>query len=845
MIQRDTQETVDIVNTVTGTSSTLRDVETATTLPGSSSPATNAYAPLRLPGRYEDLGEIAGGSFGEVRRVLDTLLDRIVAMKLMRAQHAHDEPLRQRFLTEVRITGQLQHPGIVAVHDRGELDDGRLWFTMKEIRGRTLGQVIDELHAAATPDGFVQTSSGWTFRRVVDAFARIVQAVAYAHSRGIVHRDLKPDNMMVGEFGEVLVMDWGLARRVGSQENDSRDSFQNERAANLTQHGDILGTPAFMSPEQARGALALHGPASDVFALGAVLYCLLAGHPPYTGSSSREVLTASLLGPPPSLRSAARIAPPNELLAICERAMQRQIADRYPDAAAMSEDLVAWLDGVRLREQALEALQQTRAHEPEIKHLRIEAHEKKSRARAIRNDLRANDPIEKKIPAWSLEDEANGLRRLAALAETKWLEAVHGSLSVDPGLPEAHALLADHYRERLVEAERENRDEDAARAEALLRIHDRGKHAAFLRGDGRLTLVTNPPGADVFVDRYVLQNRRLVAIPEGSLGQTPLVEVKLPRGSYLLRIRAPGRTEVRYPVLIERDEHWHGVPPGKNEPFHIYLPNEGELGMNDIYVPGGYCWTGGDENAPDSLPRKNIWIPGFVIGRHPVTNEAYLAFLNDLVIAGREDEALRACPRANPGTQATHDALAYERTRDGLFQLKENDPGQSWHLQGPAVLMDWDGAVAYASWLAVRKGKPWRLVHELEREKATRGVDGRYFPWGNHFDATFACMLASHEGDPGRVPVGTYTLDEAPCGMQDGAGNVRDFCANLWTLEGPVIREGLVDLEVATLDDSRYRSVRGGAWSSVENHCRAAGRFVLRPGQRRSAIGLRVGRTLQ
>ncbi|MFT3765091.1 MAG: serine/threonine-protein kinase [Minicystis sp.] len=179
----------------------------------------------RLPGRYEDLGPIAGGSFGEVRRVRDTLLDRVVAMKLLHAEHAARSHVRRRFLVEAQITAQLQHPGIVAVYDRGELPDGRIWYTMKEVRGRTLGAVIDDLHAAGTAEAFVTTPSGWTFRRVVDAFARIAQAIAYAHSRGLVHRDLKPENLMVGEFGEVLVMDWGLARRIGEAESKGDEDF--------------------------------------------------------------------------------------------------------------------------------------------------------------------------------------------------------------------------------------------------------------------------------------------------------------------------------------------------------------------------------------------------------------------------------------------------------------------------------------------------------------------------------------------------------------------------------------------------------------------------------------------
>ncbi|WP_267888118.1 serine/threonine-protein kinase, partial [Sorangium cellulosum] len=169
-----------------------------------------------LPARYRDLGLIAGGSFGEVRRVRDTMLDRVLAMKVLRARFTRAPESRARFLAEAKLTADLQHPGIVAVHDLGEFEDGRLWFTMREVRGRTLGEVLDELHASAGPDGFRETPSGWTFRRLIDAFARLGQAVAYAHSRGVVHRDLKPENVMVGEFGEVLVMDWGLGRRAGS-----------------------------------------------------------------------------------------------------------------------------------------------------------------------------------------------------------------------------------------------------------------------------------------------------------------------------------------------------------------------------------------------------------------------------------------------------------------------------------------------------------------------------------------------------------------------------------------------------------------------------------------------------
>ncbi|MBK9261368.1 MAG: SUMF1/EgtB/PvdO family nonheme iron enzyme [Polyangiaceae bacterium] len=798
-----------------------------------------------LPGRYEDLGEIARGAFGEVRRVRDTLLDRVVAMKVLHAEHADVEHVRRRFLTEVRITAQLQHPGIVAVHDRGELSDGRLWFTMKEIRGRTLHEVIDELHDASDARGFGTTTSGWTFRRLVDAFTRIVQAVAYAHRQGIVHRDLKPENLMVGEFGEVLVMDWGLARRVGPTESPAGGVFQDDQTPGLTQHGDILGTPAYMSPEQARGALALHGPASDVYALGAVLYCLLAGKPPYEGASSRDVLMAVLRGPPKAVRDAARMPLPNELCVICEHAMHRDITERFPNAASLWNELVAWLDGVRLREQALEALAQARTYEPEITRLRSEENLARGKARALQNDLRPFDPVEKKRPAWDLEDEASRLGRMAALAETKWLEAVHGALSIDPRLPEAHLLLSDHYRNRLVEAELEHRDEDAARAEELLRIHDQGKHAAFLRGDGRLTLVTDPPGAEVFVDRYVLQDRRLVAMPEGLLGQTPLVEVPLQRGSYLLRLRAPSRAEVRYPVLIERDGHWDGVAPGDREPFPIYLPNENELGPDDVYVPAGYSWIGGDPEAADGLPRRRVWLDGFVMRRFPVTAGEYLDFLNDLVENDRVAEAMQRCPRTHQALLEQGVERAFLRDASGRFSLPPDREGFRWRRDWPVVVVDWFDAMAYASWLSARTEKPWRLPNELEREKAARGVDGRFLPWGNHMDPTFANVVDTSAAEATRGSVFDQPFDESVYGVRGLAGNTRDWCINLWKHEGPSIVQNRATLDEAARDDPDFRVIKGGSWSTTMVQSRAAARFGGRPAIRRPVVGFRLVRRLR
>ena len=804
---------------------------------------------LALPGRYQDLGLLASGAFGDVRRVRDALFDRVVAMKILRAEHADDLRVRRRFLAEARITAQLQHPGIIAVHDQGELSNGRLWFTMKEVRGKTVRDVITELHAAAGPQGFVTTRSGWSFRRVVDAFARIAQAIAYAHGQGVVHRDLKPSNLMVGELGEVLVMDWGLGRRlVEADADDELDDRYPARAHSpeLTRHGEILGTPAYMPPEQASGDRAAHGQWSDVYALGAVLYHLLVGRPPYHGLAPAGMLDHIRASPPVPVLEAARGGPPvpAELALVCERAMHRDIGARTAGAGPLAQEVLAWLDGAERRERALASLAAAHPLWSRMTGLRSQAAQVRGEARSLLGALQPFDAVDRKRPGWELEDLAAELARAATLCETELLQVTHGALTVDPDLPEAHALLADHYRERLVEAELGHRSEEVARCEALLRAHDRGRHAAFLRGDAALTLVTDPPGAEVVLYRYVMRDRRLVPELVRVLGTTPLHAVALSHGSYLLRIRAPDRAEVRYPVLLERDQHWDGCAPGQSRPYPIVLPHVHALGPDDVWVAPGWCWIGGDVDACESLPRRRIWVDAFIMRRHPVTNREYLAFLDDLVARGDENAALAAAPRSHLGlVEGAEVRLAFDRDAAGRFVLPEVVSGPPWQPDWPVVQVDWHGAMAYSRWLAGQTGHGWRLPDELEREKAARGVDGRVFPWGDHGDTTFARVLASDTGEPGRAPVDGFPLDESPYGVRGLAGNTRDWCINVWKHEGPRVEGERLVVDAAAPDDADFRSIRGGSWNSTLPYSRCAARFAGRPGACWLVTGLRLARS--
>lgn len=804
-------------------------------------------AGLQLPERYRDLGRIAAGGFGEIRRVQDTLLDRVVAMKLVRGDMKGHARREARFVAEAKLTAGLEHPGIVSVHDRGILEDGRQWFTMREVRGRTLRDVIEDVHAAVRPEGFRETASGWTFRRLVDAFARVCQAVAFAHRRGIVHRDLKPDNIMVGELGEALVMDWGLGRCVGASDEtpNLKESVDEQTGSNITQYGEVLGTPAYMPPEQALGQLDKHSFPSDVYALGAVLYHVLAGKSPYEGASAIAVLRQVMKGPPRSVVEASAGKPiPSELVAICEIAMAREMGARYPDAEILSREVFAWLDGARRREQALAVVAKAKAIEPEMAELRTLAQAKRKAAQVALDGVRPFDPVDKKKPGWALEDEAKRLEVAAALHEAEWLETMQGALSIDAELPEAHAVLADHHRHELVAAERAHREADIVRAEARLRTHDRGRYAALLRGEGRLSLVTDPPGAEVILERYIEEERRLIPKVVGTLGTTPLREVPLDKGSYRLRLRALGRAEVSYPVLIERGEHWDGVAPGDNEPYPIVLPNEGELGLDDCYVPAGWTWVGGDPEAPDSLPARRIWVDAFVLGRFPVTNGQYVEFLNALIHAGRTDEALAACPQQGIGTvESTDKRPVFKRDERGRFILPEASEDALWHGPIPVVQIDWHAAMAYATWLAQKNGASWRLPNELEREKSARGVDGRVFPWGNHGDATFACVVEGHRSAPVREPLEGHPTDESVYGIRGLAGNVRDWCINVWKHEGPAMDHNRLCLDPALASDPDFRVIRGGYWGGTLAYSRSASRFGGRPSLSWLSVGIRMSRS--
>ena len=305
---------------------------------------------LDLPGaslgstdRYRDQGLLGRGGMSEIRRVFDPVLGRTLALKI---GPPPDAPAIQheRFLAEAQASAQLQHPGVVAVHDLGRTPDGRTCFTMDVIRGDTLTQIVQKRR---------DEDPEWPLRRIVRGLVTVCETLAYAHSCGVLHRDLKPDNVMVGPFGEAYVLDWGIAKvldgPIGTMVGPRVATVRQGQRAAPTEAGQIIGTPGFMAPEVARGGVADATARIDVYGVGALLYFVLAGRAPHRGASLDALLATVRAGTLADVvvvsREEGMPTPPAGLVAICRRAMSPRPDARPDRVRSVGQALDAWLAG--------------------------------------------------------------------------------------------------------------------------------------------------------------------------------------------------------------------------------------------------------------------------------------------------------------------------------------------------------------------------------------------------------------------------------------------------------------------------------------------------------------------
>ncbi|MFN8609699.1 MAG: serine/threonine-protein kinase [Vulcanimicrobiota bacterium] len=289
-----------------------------------------------MPGERYELGESLGrGAMGEVVKAVDRQLEREVAIKSLRDKHLDNDDSKARFLLEARATGQLQHPNIPTVHELGETSEGRPYFTMSLVQGENLGSIVDRLR-----QGNPEYHKTYTFARRIQIMQAVCDAIHYAHSRGYLHRDLKPDNIMIGPYGEVQVMDWGLVRRFSDDPGP--------RLPSTTMKGTFIGTAAYAAPEQIAGESAVLDERTDVYGLGALLYEVTTLHPPHTGRSVREVMMSVVTKSPPkpeSYRQAQQGRVPRELSRLIQEAMAPLPEERLKSALEVKERLQVILEG--------------------------------------------------------------------------------------------------------------------------------------------------------------------------------------------------------------------------------------------------------------------------------------------------------------------------------------------------------------------------------------------------------------------------------------------------------------------------------------------------------------------
>ena len=337
-------------------------------------------------GRYQLQGEIARGGMGAILRGRDVDLGRDLAIKVLLESHQGNPEVVRRFVEEAQIGGQLQHPGIVPVYELGTFPDRRPFFAMKLVKGRTLAALLQRSRVgsrwARGTEGLL--SHHRDLPRFLGIFEQICQTMAYAHARGVIHRDLKPSNVMVGSFGEVQVMDWGLAKVLpqgGIADEAAAQPLEvtvvttvrsgSAGSGSESQAGSVLGTPAYMAPEQARGEMDRIDERADVFGLGAILCEILNGRPPFVGSTREEIRAQAARGDlADAVGRLEASGVDGDLIGLARDCLAAERVRRPRNAGEVARRMTAYLAGVQERLKAAELARveaQTRADEAQVR----------------------------------------------------------------------------------------------------------------------------------------------------------------------------------------------------------------------------------------------------------------------------------------------------------------------------------------------------------------------------------------------------------------------------------------------------------------------------------------------
>jgi serine/threonine-protein kinase len=742
--------------------------------------------------RYEDPRSVGVGGMGVVFACTDNRLSRRVALKTLQKRYAGRTDLAAVLAREARITGNLEHPNIIPVYDAGLNDDGLPFFVMKLVETPTLADVLD------TPPG--RDDLEQPLGRLLRIFVQVCQAVDYAHSRGVVHCDLKPSNILLGSFGQVLVVDWGLAY--------------------VAEEGTIFrgGTPGYVSPEQMEQGGKIDERA-DVYALGSILYHVLCGRQPFDDSAyqSPQGIRHPRTLPPPPIQVFAHRSTPEELEEVCLRAMAVKREDRYASAGALADAIEAFLEGTKERERRRERADELVRSADELAANYFDlVNARPERVRdveALRASVAPWEPPERKRALWDAEDGLAVTDTLTVRTLQSAASAYEQALDEVRDHTEAHQGLVRLYSSELERAERRRDERDRVYFEGLVRQYDDGGAARVGAGSGLLSVECAGGEAAVSLARLEEKDRRIEPVGVKALGATPVQEVQLGLGAYLVTLGVTGAPPVRFPVVAKGGGHVRVFA----DPHAL----EGQP-TDEVLVPGGPALLGGDEGAPGGGQMREVEVGSFFMSQRPVSFREYLAFLAEVMNElGQTAQAL--IPRHGQGDPFWQ----WNGQSFVLAEMRQWGDNPEELLEVPAFGVDLRGMEGYAKWKSRKTGRRYRLPTEDEWEKAARGTDGRLYPWGNLFDASFCCMRDSSPGAPRPRPSGTFAADVSPFGVRDMAGGVADWVT---PTSGPV-RKGVREIVS-----------RGGAWCDWWTDCLLTAHRSYLVGERSARVGFRLVR---
>ncbi|MBU1896781.1 protein kinase [Myxococcota bacterium] len=750
-----------------------------------------------LTERYRLLDELGRGSIGVVYRARDLILERDVALKQLRPELMKRTRHKRRFLREAQICARLSHPAIVPILDVGEV-------------AREDGEPLPALVMGLLSGVSMRTHlrrGGQPLKRVLSWLSRVCEGVAYAHERGIIHRDIKPAHIFIGDHGEITLTDWGLAKIKPAP----------GEGAGLTQIGDIVGTPAYMAPEQADGLIDVVDERVDIYALGVILYEILTGTRPYEAQGTLDVLRDIRQGPPPrpSQRAPQRQIPP-ELEAICLEAMAYDPRQRFESALDISVNIEAFLEraapgpvpappalevdtgyGEINPEEAAAALTSARAEGAAF--LRQLSAAERLEADVARMEAAFNGD---EVTARLEEIRARETRARDCMEQAGWhltqaVEQLHRAGGLSAARAEAHAALAALHRDAWRAC--------AARGwllpgffhRARAEHFDDGQLTAELAGRATLSLESEPSGAVVEISKIEDRLGVWTQGPPIRVGTTPLSGRTFSASRVLLRLRMPDGLSARLPLKLS---------PGETRALSIRCPRSLSVPPGFLYIAGGSFILGADPEAPGAPIPRMIDLAPYCISRDPVSFSAYFEFLEDLIAVGAD--ATPHLPRLSGAPQV-----------EIIDQLVRWRPGVNVELGAPIWGVSLNDALAYARWLSRRLGLALRLPTEAEWAYAAGAVDERLYPWGARFMNGLAYTL--RPGQAGPRAVHAFPLDEGPFGMRGAAGGVR-----AWT-SSPADAEGAF-------------MVCGGSWRGEYERCRVGARGVAEAADTADDLGIRL-----